>query len=333
MDKERIVELDVMKYWGILLVVLGHVTNMYTPMGLIQPVTSSEGIGYISYFICQFHMPLFVFVSGSVYAYQYEILNKRYPLWPLVKKKFTRLLIPYSIFGILLAFFMIGLGLREDLSDYLYNGIFLSKDSRHLWYVLMLFEVFIFFRLMNSIVERFRLSNWWLLAIAFISYLLANFIPYVFQLSSAFRYLFWFTLGYVFVLHKEVMCKVVNNYLLGGVILVVGLLSSHDISFRVPFISTIIAIAGILLFYHISCDFKRISNNKIFQLISRNSYGVYLYHVFVVYFWFFLFKDYSFSPLLMVVLSFVFSLVLSVLLTEITRKIGMEIVIGEKKMR
>ena len=110
-----------------------------------------------------------------------------------------------------------------------------------------------------------------------------------------------------------------------------GLLSSHDISFRIPFISTIIAIAGILLFYHISCDIKRISNNKMFQLISRNSYGIYLYHVFVVYFWFFLFKDYSFSPLLMVVLSFVFSLVLSVLLTEITRKIGMGIVIGEKK--
>ena len=216
MYKERIVEFDIMKFWGILLVVLGHVTNMYTPMGLIQPVTSSERIGYISHLIYQFHMPLFVFVSGSVYAYQYEILNKRHPLWPFVKKKFTRLLIPYFIFGILLAFFMIGLCLRENLSDYLFNGIFLSKDSRHLWYVLMLFEVFILFWLMNSIVERFRLSKWWLLAIAFISYLLANFIPYVFQLSSAFRYLFWFTLGYVFVLHKEVICKVVNNYLLGG---------------------------------------------------------------------------------------------------------------------
>ena len=331
MDRERIVELDVMKFWGIMLVVLGHVTNMYTPMGLIQPVTSSEGIGSISYFIYQFHMPLFVFVSGSVYAYQYEILNKRNPFLSFVRNKFKRLLIPYVFFGVLLAFFMVGLGLRDDLSDYLYNGVVLSKDSRHLWYVLMLFEVFILFWLMNNLIEKIHLSKWWHLAIAFISYLLAGYIPYVFQLSSAFRYLFWFALGYVFVLHKEVICKVVNNYLLGGVILIVGVLSSHDLSSRVPFMSTIVAIAGILLFYHISCDFKRISNNKIFKLISRNSYGIYLYHVFVVYFWFFLFKDYSFSPLLMVVFSFVLSLVLSVLLTEITRKIGMGIVIGEKK--
>ncbi len=331
MNSERIVELDVMKFWGILLVVLGHVTSMYTPMGLFQPVTSSEEIGYISYFIYQFHMPLFVFVSGSVYAYQYEILNKRNSFLSIVRKKIKRLLIPYTIFGVLLAFFMVGLGLRDDLSDYLYNGIVLSKDSRHLWYVMMLFEVFILFWLMNSLVEKFQLPKWWLLVIAFISYLSAGYIPYVFQLSSAFRYLFWFTLGYMFVLHKEVICKVVNNYLLGGVILIVGVLSSHNLSFRLPFMSTIVAIAGILLFYHISCDFKRISNNKIFQLISRNSYGIYLYHVFVVYFWFFLFKDYSFSPLLMVVLSFVFSLVLSVLLTEITRKIGVGFVIGEKK--
>lgn len=331
MDRERIVELDIMKFWGILLVVLGHVTNMYTPMGLIQPVTSSERIGYISYFIYQFHMPLFVFVSGSVYAYQYEILNTRYSFWSLVKKKSIRLIIPYTFFGILLAFFMVGLEFRDDFSEYLYNGILLSKDSRHLWYVLMLFEVFIFFWLMNSIVEMFRLSKWWLLAIAFISYLFANLIPYVFQLSTALRYLFWFTLGYLFVLYKEVICKVVNNYLLGGVILVTGLFSSHDLSFRVPFISTIVAIAGILLFYHISCDFKRISNYKLFQLISSNSYGIYLYHVIIIYFWFFLFKDCCIPSLLMVVLSFISSLVLSILLTEITRKMGLGIVIGEKK--
>lgn len=109
------------------------------------------------------------------------------------------------------------------------------------------------------------------------------------------------------------------------------MLSSHDLSSRVPFMSTIVAIAGILLFYHISCDFKRISNNKIFQLISSNSYGIYLYHVFIIYFWFFLFKDCSIQSLLMVVLSFISSLALSILLTEITRKMGLGIVIGEKK--
>lgn len=31
----RVMELDVMKFWGILFVVLGHVTKMYFPDGLI----------------------------------------------------------------------------------------------------------------------------------------------------------------------------------------------------------------------------------------------------------------------------------------------------------
>ncbi len=95
MDYKRNIELDIMKFWGILLVVLGHVTNMYTPNGLIPPFIPSGILSYISYFVCQFHMPLFVFVSGAVYAYQYDILLKRPTFTSFVKKKVKRLLVPY----------------------------------------------------------------------------------------------------------------------------------------------------------------------------------------------------------------------------------------------
>ena len=76
METNRCIELDIMKFWGILLVVLGHVCNMYLPNGLIHPAVPSDLIGYISLYIYSFHMPLFVFVSGSVYAFQTEVLGR-----------------------------------------------------------------------------------------------------------------------------------------------------------------------------------------------------------------------------------------------------------------
>ena len=329
MSKERNVELDIMKFWGILLVVLGHITNMYTPSGLIHPIIMPEWVAYISYFIYQFHMPLFVFVSGCVYAYQCEVLSRKSSFIGLIKKKSVRLLIPYFFFGILLVAFMMCLGLRDGAWSYLYEGIILSKDSRHLWYVLMLFEVFLLFWIIDHGVRKLRLPKWSLIFIAFLLFILANKIPYIFQLNNVFRYFFWFSCGYVFMLYKEVAIKMSNFVFLGG-ILVIGMLYQHQFFLRIPLISTMIAIAGILFFYHLSVNCKAIVNSKLYCLISNNSFGIYLYHVFVVYLWFYLIKDVTVPAYIMCLLSFVVSLFLSVILTQLTRKLGLGFIIGER---
>lgn len=328
-EKDRIVELDIMKFWGILLVVLGHVTYMYTPTGLIQPLIMSGRMAYISYFVYQFHMPLFVFVSGCVYAYQCEVLNRKTSFMRLLKKKSVRLLIPYFVFGMLLVAFMVGLGLRDNVFDYMYRGILLSKDSRHLWYVLMLFEVFLMFWIIDNCGKKLRLPKWSLLIISFVFYMFANKVPYVLQISNSFHYFFWFSLGYVFLLYKEFIDKLVSIYLVGSFILILGVLYRYQQFFHIPFISVIMAIAGIMFFFHISRDFKSISRQKWYELISNNSFGIYLYHVFVVYLWFYLFKDATIPAYANVLLSFTVSVIISVLLTLLTRKLGLGVFIGE----
>lgn len=203
MDRYRSGELDIMKFWGILLVVLGHVTNMYTPSGLVQSLVQSDSLELVSSFVYSFHMPLFVFVSGCVYAFQKEVLQKRVSFVNLIQKKSKRLLIPYLVFGIFLVLLMVGCGFRNEIVDYAFNGVLLSKDSRHLWFVLMLFEVFVLFWVMNKAIDKFRFPKWSMLVISFVCYLLANRLPYILQVCSAFRYIFWFTLGYIFLLYKN----------------------------------------------------------------------------------------------------------------------------------
>ena len=123
----RLQELDILKFWGILLVVIGHVCAMYSPTPLIQPLDHSRFLFVVNRAIYSFHMPMFVFASGCVYSYQCENLKCKIGITAFVKKKALRLLIPYIAFGILLVLFMKVLGLRENVLDYAINGIFLNS--------------------------------------------------------------------------------------------------------------------------------------------------------------------------------------------------------------
>ena len=332
MKRDRYIELDIMKFWGILLVVLAHVTNFYTPSPLITPALSSALLADVSVLVYSFHMPLFVFVSGCVYSYQREILHKGNSdsLIVLIKKKSKRLLVPYLFFGVVMAVLLVELGLRDNVLDYAYNGFFLSKDSRHLWFVLMLFEVFVLVWLMIKLVEMMKTPKWALLIISFIGYLSASVFPYIFQINCTFRYQFWFVLGYVFILYKNLIHKVIMHYIAGGVILVVCLFQRQHIEYSIPFFSTIVAMSGIMLFYQLSCDMKFVSSNRFFQIISRNSFGIYLYHVPFIYLLFYYLADYQISPYILSTFIFLLSLFISIVMTELTRRVGLGFVIGEK---
>lgn len=266
MDNKRVVELDMMKFWGILFVVLGHVTNMYFPGGLVHMVEHPKGLMLISSFLYSFHMPLFVFVSGAVYSYQYEILGKRYGLKRMISTKTKRLLIPYLFFGFVVMLpLMVSCGFRESFVDYAYNGIFLSKDSRHLWFVLMLFEVFIVFWVMRKMVEIIKLPKWTLLVLSFVLMLVSSKIPYIFQLNMTVKYLFWFAIGYDFMMHKGNYKVFVLGVLFPGMILMLYLIENQHLNVRVPLFATVTAMAGIMLIYTIS---SKIAGGGVITLLA-----------------------------------------------------------------
>ena len=52
-QEARLVEIDIMKFYGILLVVLGHVAMIYSPMSLIKPQVSSELMVRVHIYISQ----------------------------------------------------------------------------------------------------------------------------------------------------------------------------------------------------------------------------------------------------------------------------------------
>ena len=60
---KKIPELDTMKFYGILFVVLGHVAMMYTPMSVIPHFANmSSFMAVVKNVIYAFHMPMFIFI-------------------------------------------------------------------------------------------------------------------------------------------------------------------------------------------------------------------------------------------------------------------------------
>ncbi len=302
---------------------------MYIPNGLIPMYENPKALILLSSFLYSFHMPLFVFISGAVYSFQYEMLGKQYNLKRMIVNKTRRLLVPYLFFGFVVMLpLMVCCGFRESFVDYAYNGIFLSKDSRHLWFVLMLFEVFIAFWVLRKLIEAIGFPKWAILVLSFVLMLLSNKIPYIFQLNVAVKYLFWFSLGYVFMMHKDYYKELLTGFLFPGIVLLLYLIESQHINMRVPFFSTITSMAGIIFVYSISTKMNGEGKNLV-DLIVKNSFGIYLIHVPIIYILFYGFHSIQISPYIFSVIVFLLSVVLSVLITKCFRNYGLKSVIGE----
>lgn len=117
---------------------------------------------------------------------------------------------------------------------------------------------------------------------------------------------------------------------MGVTILIYNMYKVSNIESSAPLLGTISACVGILLFYMISSDTKSITNFRLYRIISKNSFGIYLFHVFFVYLLFFFAKDIYIHPYLLCFVVFSISLLLSIIMTELTRRLGWHIIIGEK---
>lgn len=125
-DSKRIVYLDIAKGIGMLLVVIGHVEYVSTP---------------IRQYITTFHMPLFFLIAGLLI---WEKADEEKKFIELVKNRLHSLMIPYAVFSVL-SFLIEGTRLLikgldgwDNLFRQLYQSVCLQGVST-LWFLPALF--------------------------------------------------------------------------------------------------------------------------------------------------------------------------------------------------
>lgn len=324
----KLVELDLMKFYGILLVVLGHVAFCYTDAGAVKPAIASDVMITLKNIIYAFHMPMFVFASGCVYAYQMEIKKRKQILWQLATNKFKRLMIPYYVFAFLWVLpTMCILHLRQPIPYA--KELLVGFDPRHLWYVMMLFGAFILFYCLRWACVKCKMSILSVFFVAVVLYFLPHvismpsFVNYL-QIHSLLAYFLWFTLGYFFVVHKKYA-----KFITIPAMAIIALSLFVALPNVMGVVETASAITGIALFYILSSYTTFLARFGWYQIISRNSFGIYLFHAMIIYMLEYVFSSYSVNPIILSLLVFTISLVLSVILTECVRRIKLGVIIGE----
>lgn len=317
-------ELNILKFYGILLVVLGHVAFVYSPLSIITPHTPSLTINFVKDVIYSFHMPLFFFASGCIFAYQLEVKRKPMTFAQLLRNKTKRLMIPFYAFALLMVYpTMVLLGFRDPV-HYFFDGFILAIDPRHLWFVMALFLIFLLFFGLRKVCNRIHLPIWTLSILALLIYIFPINIAY-FQIRNVEEYLIWFTLGYLFTIYKSAFKYVV-------IVALCGLGFNMTLPEITPpnMLKLFNGILWIAVFYVLSIYTIKIESAKLYQWVAPNSFGIYLFHAMIIYWIEFIAAPYPINPYLLSIAVFVISLTLSILLTVMVRKLGLGIIIGEK---
>ncbi len=189
---QRFDEISIMRVMAMLMIIAFHSMCFYNGRWVKFDATVIPFWYKISTFLDSIDLNMFVFISGYLYGYLYIYRNKyRHPS-EVIYNKSIRLLIPYCIWGLVMASFPFGVW-----SNLLY-GI------SHLWFLLMLFGVFtltVILQLLNA--QRFKFTYKVGLALVVFAYM----FMYVFKkfinpadLLCANRVLYYFQafmIGYV----------------------------------------------------------------------------------------------------------------------------------------
>lgn len=329
-------EYSILKTLAVLLVVFAHVTIFFSLEGGVFEIETNMLLHYVTKIIYSFHMQLFFFLSGAIFKCCIDF-GKYKEIKPFLISKAKRLMLPYFLWGTLYVAPVVTLLkiTKVSLGEYIVNGILFNGDSRHLWYLWALFFMFLLSRILVPILEKGKYVPIAAAVVATIlSYYALDLTP-AFGISRILRYLQYFLWGYAFVGQKVWIDKLLRgrmyiSFIVLGIMTVLVLKTdNYNINFLLPY-------AGIFACYVFVLNAKKsLIKMPIYQIIQQNSMGIYLVHPMIVYGFFYLYhrnfgRFSSFgAELLMCILIFVATMVISIGITKIIKMLRWDVLIGE----
>lgn len=264
----RSIFIDISKAICIVLVVIGH----------FHPPFSPEWYVAVIKIIYTFHMPLFMFASGYLYAMTFK--NQEYGNFLL--KKVRRLVIPYFICSLII------IAIKMSFQDFFYvprpmtylaflDILYKPKAGYFLWFVWALWWIFMLIPFFKTKLQRLLL-----LMIALIVHFYPLHITSYFCLMETQKMLIFFVSGVVMYDNKHYfsICKKVPIlvYLIFFCVCEWFFLKGSSGN---PWTKFLLAIIGIAFIVSLSLELQKVKNRvvkSIFYLLSSSSYFIYLFH-------------------------------------------------------
>lgn len=149
--KGRLVELDILRAFAILGVILIHI------LGASFQFQTKWGLTWDIYVICdqflRFAVPVFVFLSGFTLGLKY--LHKKFSLVDFYRRRVWRILPWYFFWSAVIYFYTHYIGVENDFHYPLWKLIFLGKVDYHLYFVSMIFQLYLIFPVILFFLQKF----------------------------------------------------------------------------------------------------------------------------------------------------------------------------------
>ncbi|WP_143315751.1 acyltransferase [Clostridium sp. HBUAS56017] len=339
MEKRKTLEeFNFLKVIAMITVVLQHSMAVYSNWFRV-PRISSQFYKFVNSFLSSYHVYMFVFVSGYLYYYTRYELNRNDDNRTFVYKKYRRLIVPYFCISLLYVMPIRMFTEKSNFSIYnIMNDIILSKNSAHLWFLLMLFGVFVVFRILEKRIES---GNIKILCIMFYgAYIVGKLIEKsqvlnILQIHKVLQFAIFFYIGFILRKYNRTILKRVKKV---NVLVVLGIqilltsgvyfLNLYCRSMLVKGISVliepIVPLVGILFWYLIIIkilEFKpNIINTKIYVFLKENNFTIYLIHMPIIQLVLIYLYDKNILPTLLVTTCFIISMLISSTLSVVINK-------------
>lgn len=312
----------------ILLVVLGHSIIIYSnKWGLYSTEKTSVLFDVLKDYINVIQMPIFFMVSGYLLYYSTKS-GKELSFMKLIKDKFYRLLVPFLTFSLVWLLpirMLINYPKYQELNlwQIITTKILSLQDIGHLWFLPSLFLMFIsaFFilRLRKLINKQIVVIDVFIcICLLVISYLSGNIVIEILRQTA--YYFCFFIFGFMINEYKE---TITSFYKKLRILFIIFTLMLFVVSGRYSPLGWVVNPALFTVMYF-ELNFKA----KFIDDISKNSFGIYLFHSPLCYISFAFFSE--INPLLMAFVNFVLFGAFSFLTTALLRKTPLKVILGEK---
>ena len=290
---EKILFCEQAKTLMMVLVIVAHSMMFYTGnwFTAITPSEPAPILAFAASYLASFVIFVFTFISGYLFQYLKFERGKYTIFVDFIKKKVSRLLIPYLFFS---AFWCIPVQVyffNSDAQEIVHKFI-LGYSPAQLWYLLMLFIVFALIFPVASKIQSLKTSQAYFLA--FVIYLFGMSLYMIsapFQLPAAFVHMAFFIMGMVFRKNKVVVGKWYSFFILYFILFSVCycfLASETSMAMKILRYTLMFFVHMLGIFMTVSLIQKfqnaELFTSKVYNFFKENSFTMYLLHQQIIYF-------------------------------------------------
>ena len=280
-ESDKMQNVSILRVCSMMLIVLYHSLCFYIGVWWYLSTVEEPIWKLIAFPVVKVGLTTFVFISGFLYGYMYIERGKYRKVKSFIINKSKRLLIPYFFWGIVMILMM---PLLHIPWINLFTGI------AHLWFLLMLFEIFVLMALLNKLgigVQKAKILDFVVVIISFILlYVWKQYSSHqhFFGIDNTLYYLPAFFVGFYFAKYRQKT----NGRIIAFSLFIIGITLLLVLSFwgyhesntlyRIPAI--LVSVSAMILLKDSSFPFCQ---SKMFVNLDKNSMGIYIFNQIVVF--------------------------------------------------